>query len=243
MRLSRQSGISIFAELLWVLVLALPASAGDLLSNTLETGENLVSGEPLAVLCFGAPVSVAVHLVESSGNSRGFLPESPYSGMDRVDDFVFGPVLPLSSAGVWLLGSAAGERGVENTGEELCRGLLWTYGITAGLKYTAGRTRPDGSDNLSFPSAHAAGASCAAAVLWSRYGASAGIPMAAAAVYTCVSRVNLGRHFPSDVLAGAVIGTACGLAASLSENDEHRDIGFSLCFSIDSQGRMFSSPW
>ncbi len=122
------------------------------------------------------------------------------------------------------------------------QGLLYTYGLTIALKRITGRTRPDGSDSRSFPSGHTAGASCAAAVLWADHGPAAGIPAASLALYTCLSRVNMARHFPSDVVMGAAIGVACGIAAT-AIGDEGGEQGLSLSIFIDSHGRIHPGLW
>ncbi len=213
MRSYRLSGISTGTELLLVLIAAGIASGG-LVDNTLETGENLFSGNPLLILGAGSAGAYAAGFLESPEGHGDFLPGSPFSTFDRVDDLLFGPVLPISATGFWITGILAEEQAMENTGEDLCRGLLYTYGLTIALKRITGRTRPDGSDSRSFPSGHTAGASCAAAVLWADHGPAAGIPAASLALYTCLSRVNMARHFPSDVVMGAAIGVACGIAAT-----------------------------
>lgn len=234
------------AKALSAVLLVHAAAAGNIVENTLETGEGLLGSRQLIILGAGGLSSLATTQFENADGSPCFLQGEPFDTADQVDDFLFGPFLPASAAGVWLGGMALGSPETEEAGEELCRGLFWTYGITAGMKYAAGRTRPDGTDRLSFPSAHAAGASCTAAVLWNRYGPSAGVPAAAIAIYTCLSRVNTGRHFPSDAVMGAALGTACGLAASLSGDEDGTDgtgyrIGFRI--SIDTSGRMIASPW
>jgi membrane-associated phospholipid phosphatase len=83
------------------------------------------------------------------------------------------------------------------------------YGLNTALKLAIRRRRPAGGHSqtmtdLSFPSAHAATSFAAA-----RGFARAGAP--AAAVYglagaLALSRLRLGVHHPSDVLAGAVVG-------------------------------------
>ncbi len=68
---------------------------------------------------------------------------------------------------------------------------------------------------LSFPSAHAS-TSFAGALLYTRLGLPAA-PLYALASGLSWSRLYLGVHYPSDVLAGALLGTACAALAGASE--------------------------
>ena len=63
----------------------------------------------------------------------------------------------------------------------------------------------------SFPSGHATTAFAAAIVLAFMYPRQAGV-FTGAAVVVGLSRVLLGAHFPSDVLAGAILGSGVALA-------------------------------
>ena len=103
--------------------------------------------------------------------------------------------------------------------------LVWT------LKAGVGRVRPwialglptpfGAPRDPSFPSGHAAGTWCVAAflavslpVVWpnARARARACVSLAIGlAVLISLSRVYLGVHFPSDVLAGALLGAAIGV--------------------------------
>ena len=77
------------------------------------------------------------------------------------------------------------------------------------LKNTAHVTRPDGSDNHSFPSGHTAQAFLGAVMIQREYGyKSVWYPIAAYTVATSVGviRVLNNRHYTSDVLVGAGIG-------------------------------------
>lgn len=92
-------------------------------------------------------------------------------------------------------------------------------GVTAGstqlLKRVTNRTRPDGSNDLGFPSGHASNAFAMASLAnrnlntlnlnpWVNYSLQAGNIMMASG--TAWGRVEGNKHFPSDVLAGAAIG-------------------------------------
>jgi len=77
------------------------------------------------------------------------------------------------------------------------------------LKASVNRERPEGTDhsrwNSSFPSGHAAGAFSLASILSTRYPHFT-VPFYTAATAIGISRVYLGSHYPSDVIAGALIG-------------------------------------
>jgi len=88
-------------------------------------------------------------------------------------------------------------------------------GVTLGLKELNLRTRPDRSDNQSFPSGHTTGAA-ALATLTSRNlnvlpltqgeRIAARIGLGGLVVATGWARLEEGKHYPSDVLVGAAVG-------------------------------------
>ncbi|MCF8319689.1 MAG: phosphatase PAP2 family protein [Flavobacterium sp.] len=90
-------------------------------------------------------------------------------------------------------------------------------GIVTSMKFSFKELRPDGTDELSFPSGHTATAFTNASILFYEYKdaniwyASSGYLFAAA---TGFLRIANNKHYTSDVLAGAGIGTAVGLAVS-----------------------------
>lgn len=225
-----------------VLLATAVGSGQDLVENTLKTGENLFSAVPAAVITAGAAGSFFAFKVEASEGSMGFLPGEPFNTFDRVDNFLFSETLPISAASLWIAGKLSDSDQMESVGEELCRGLFYTYGIVQTVKITAARTRPDGSNNRSFPSGHAAGASCLAAVLWSRYGPEVGLPFSGLAIYTCASRVNMGKHFLSDVVLAVAVGAACGIASSMVTNNQE-GAKFSFSLSVDTEGRLTPGLW
>ncbi|HYV85131.1 MAG TPA: phosphatase PAP2 family protein [Patescibacteria group bacterium] len=92
-------------------------------------------------------------------------------------------------------------------------------GISARTRPSAGGTgdffeyRPDGGESPdSFPSGHAMGAFAVATVFSGVYRDHRWVPWLAygAAGLVGASRVALGRHFPSDVFVGAILGNSLG---------------------------------
>lgn len=74
------------------------------------------------------------------------------------------------------------------------------------LKHIVQKPRPDGSDNLSFPSGHTTSAFSGAAFIQRKYGWKYGIPSYVLASYVGYTRIQAKKHDGWDVLAGATIG-------------------------------------
>ncbi len=91
---------------------------------------------------------------------------------------------------------------------QLFESLALTTIVTVGLKHAIDKTRPDGSDNDSFPSGHTSATFSAATFLQKRYGTRYGIPAYAAATFVGFSRLYADKHFFEDVAAGAALGFA-----------------------------------
>jgi decaprenylphosphoryl-5-phosphoribose phosphatase len=122
-------------------------------------------------------------------------------------------------AAAWLALGAAGaalDGRRRHRWRRAASGVAAAYLLNTALKVVARRARPALDDlpaliatptQLSFPSAHAS-SSFAAARGYS--GLLPARPLYAAAVAMAASRVYLGVHYPSDIAAGAALGTVVG---------------------------------
>ncbi len=128
--------------------------------------------------------------------------------------------------GVWLAIGVAGQaldRAQKDRWRRMTRTIALTYGLNTAIKLAVRRRRPELAGlppltgthtRLSFPSAHAS-TSFVAAQLFRRVGLPAP-PLYALASGLALSRVYLGVHYPSDVLAGALLGSAVAASVALA---------------------------
>ena len=130
--------------------------------------------------------------------------------------------LAIGTAGALAdLRSVAGEQERARGFRRARRTVAATYLLNTAIKLAVRRPRPQLDDlpaltgtptGLSFPSAHAS-TSFAGAVSYSRLGL-APLPLYSLAAALSLSRIYLGVHYPSDVLAGALLGGAVGCVRS-----------------------------
>jgi membrane-associated phospholipid phosphatase len=114
-----------------------------------------------------------------------------------------------ASFATYAVGRASGNSKLAIVGADLARAQILSQATTQGIKYIAGRTRPDGTDR-SFPSGHTSSAFATATVLQRHYGWKVGIPAYALAGYVGASRLNANKHYLSDVAFGAALGIVAG---------------------------------
>lgn len=119
-----------------------------------------------------------------------------------------------ASLATYAIGRASGNSKLAIVGADLVRAQLIAEGTTQAAKLLAGRTRPNGEGG-SFPSGHTATSFATATVLQRHYGWKVGLPAYAFASYVGASRIQIKKHYLSDVAFGAALGIVAGRTVTM----------------------------
>lgn len=149
------------------------------------------------------------------------------TGEDLLTGFVTSSEALFAGLLVLLVGCGMLLRRKALVGAAVAAGVSAALALTIGVVVSTlvGRSRPfvthpgiydflHHASDASFPSDHATAAFAIAIALVLRL-PRIGVPALVAAVVLAVGRVALGVHYPSDVLAGAVLGLLCAAGLAL----------------------------
>lgn len=191
---------------------------GDVIGRTLGDFKRLPSRDTLAWLSVGAAIALAAHPADRS-SSRTLANSLAADRTFEAGEVLGGALFQLAgSATTYLAGRATGNSTVTSVGVDLLRAQILAQTVTAAIKRSVQRQRPDGTQ-YSFPSGHSSVTFASATVLQRHFGWKAGAVAYGAATYVAVSRVQEERHFLSDVAFGAAIGIIAGRAVTFDIGD------------------------
>jgi membrane-associated phospholipid phosphatase len=187
----------------------------DLFTRTVTDFQRLPTAQSLAWLTMGGVAASLGHTFDARTTQA--LSASPaWNDMLQAGKTLGGARMQFAAAfGTFAAGKVTRNARVAAVGADLVRAQLMTQALTASVKLSVRRGRPDGT-HYSFPSGHAAGAFATATVLQRDLGWKAGLPAYALASYVAASRIQDQRHFLSDVTFGAAVGMIAGRAVTFS---------------------------
>lgn len=179
-------------------------------------GRNVIgvfSPDNLGPLFIGAAVAGASSTLDGH-TERFFASQRRLQMLGSVGQQMGGKsvVAPLA-LGLFTVGRASNDSRLRATTYDITQAFIVNALYTSSLKHIAKRTRPDGSDDYSFPSGHTSNAVAWATVVEHHYGPRFGIPAYVAAGLIGASRLEKNVHHLSDVLAGATLGYVIGRTA------------------------------
>ena len=191
-----------------------------LFGTTLSDLRNIPSKQNLLILGIGGLAAGMAHPTDGTVSST-FHGATSMSSTFSPGQVLGGATTQMAAAiATKVVGSAIGDPKISALGSDLVRAQVVTQLVTQGIKMSVRRTRPDGTtDMFSFPSGHSATTFATATVLQQHYGWKAGVPAYALATYVAASRVQMKRHYLSDVTMGAAIGIIGARSVTLGRGD------------------------
>jgi hypothetical protein len=173
--------------------------------------KNLPSRQNLQIAGIGGGLALAAHPLDQTVNAKAigqsdrvtriFTPGQYYG--DTPEQMAF-------SLGTWALGRVMHKPKMSHLGMDLLRAQAVTELMVEPVKLATRRLRPDGSNSQSFPSGHAAVTFATATVIQRHLGWKRSLAAYAIASYVAAARLQENRHYLSDVVFGAAVGTIAG---------------------------------
>ena len=147
--------------------------------------------------------------------------------------YVVAPVV----GGLLIVGNRSQNDRFHSFTYSLAQATALDQGLNQGMKFAIGRTRPDKSDDQSFPSGHASTSFMIATVVQRFYGWKAGILGYGVASFISMARLRENKHWASDVTAGATLGYIVGSSVCSRTGISIRGAKLSFAPSVDLPNR------
>ncbi len=211
---------------------------GGVIADAIQDFRNLPSWTNVAILAAGGLGASLAH--PSDGRVTNALSGSQQMGtFFRIGETVGGARVQLATAiGTYAVGKISGQGKVAAIGADLIQSQILAQTMTAAVKMSVQRTRPDGTQ-YSFPSGHSSVSFATATVLQRDLGWKVGVPAYGLATYVAASRIQDKRHFLSDVTFGAAIGIVAGRSVTVG----HGNGKFAIAPSAAPGGGGVSFTW
>ena len=194
----------------------------DLLRNLVRDMRALPSRRTAFIIGAGTGGALALHAADD--NVARWALTSGHSGYSNIGDVLGdGWTQAAGAIGAYTYGYFNKQPRTTHIGTDLIRAQILNGLVTTSTKVIAQRERPGGGPH-SFPSGHTSAAFVSASVLQAHLGWKTGAPAYALASYIGWTRLRDDRHWLTDVIVGAAIGTAVGQSVSRG----HRPGGWTI---------------
>lgn len=181
----------------------------ELFSDAWRDARRFPSRQTLGWIAIGAAASAGTRPADYHVG-RSLSTASQLREVSEPGAFIGSTPLQLGlSAAAYAVGRSTHSPRLTEAGADLFRAQLLAQGLTMGMKETFRRQRPEGA-GFAFPSGHTTVSFASATVLQQHFGWRIGAPAYALASYVALSRVQMKRHYLSDVAFGAALGIAAG---------------------------------
>ena len=215
-----------------------PVAMQDVLADAIQDFKRIPSWTNIAILAAGGLGAAMGHTSDRSVSTA-------MSGSQRLGT-VFGlgetaggaRMQLFGALGTYAVGRFSGHNKIATIGADLIQSQIVAQSMTAAIKMSVNRTRPDGTQ-YSFPSGHSSVTFATATVLQRDLGWKVGIPAYGFATYVAASRIQDKRHFLSDVAFGAAIGIVAGRSVTVGKGDTK----FAIAPSAAAGGGGISFTW
>ena len=191
-----------------------PGTRAQLVTGTLQGFKHLANREALGIAAIGSAAAFGANTIDHSLTNS--IPGDPALRNTFKSGAVIGctPFALGASLAAYEIGRSFGKPCLASLGADLFRAQLMSETLTLAIKQATRRARPEGS-GYSFPSGHTTVAFASATVLQQHFGWKVGIPAYAVATYVGASRVEMKRHYLSDVAFGAALGIVAGRTVTI----------------------------
>ena len=190
-----------------------PAHTGlrALFGNLIEDVKHLPATQNLYLVAIGGGLAAAAHPADQAFNARLQSPSAAVSAAFAPGKYVGDtPEQVALSLGIYAYGRFFDAPRVAHLGMDLLQAQILTEMLVEPIKFATHRLRPDGSDHQSFPSGHAAVTFATATVIERHLGWRKSVLGYVIASYVAASRLHDNKHYLSDVIFGAAVGSIAG---------------------------------
>ena len=190
-----------------------PAHTGlhALLGDLGEDIKHLPAMQNVYLAAIGGGLAAAAHPADQTFNARL---RSHYDTVNTVfapGKYLGGtPAQIALSLGTYAVGRWRDQPKLAHLGMDLLQAQILTEILVEPIKFATHRTRPDNSNNQGFPSGHAAITFATATVIERHLGWRKAVLGYVIASYVAASRLHDNRHYLSDVVFGAAVGSIAG---------------------------------